>query len=122
MSRAVGYVRETVEGVPNRTDQEEAVGALARSQGLDLTRVWSDDSTADEIADRPGLAEALDALEPGMTLLIYDLGSLATDLLAQELYLRDVRAKGASVVACSPDDAEYLGDDAHSLASGLDLP
>src|SRR5437667_198677 len=122
MGRAVGYVRETGEGESLRAEQEEAIHALAESQGLDLIRVSSDDATADPIAQRPGLAEALDSLEPGMTLLIYDLESMATDLLAQELYLRDVRNKGASVVTCSPDDAEYLGDDAQSLASGLDLP
>ena len=119
MRSAIGYVRLSggPESVALLDDQERAIRERARMSGLELGRVFADKG---ERVAGPQLREAISILEPGTTLLIPSIQTLSDDLLAQELALRDIRQRGALVISCQEEDAQYLDDDAASLARGLE--
>jgi DNA invertase Pin-like site-specific DNA recombinase len=111
----IGYGNDPGQGV-NREEAEAALLATARDAGLELDALVWDESSSDSLAERPNLSEVITKMSPGTTLIVASISSLAEDILTQELRLRDMRAAGARILSCSPEESDYLNDDASSLA------
>lgn len=80
--------------------------------GVQRSRIFEDEGVSGALMDRPALGDAINALEPGDTLVVPRLDRLARDLITQELLLRAIRLKGADVVSCVEGENAYLAEDA----------
>jgi len=71
--------------------------------GHSLVAVFSDEYQSGSKSDRPGLWDALDALEKGGILVVYKRDRLARDVYLNEVILRQVAKAGATVQAVTGD-------------------
>lgn len=116
MAVVIGYINDTGQG---RQEYETALRATAREAGLDIEAIAWDHARSDSLAERPHLSRLLASIDPGTTLIVPSITSLADDVLAQELRLRDLRAAGARIISCTPWENDYLNDDATSLTDSF---
>jgi DNA invertase Pin-like site-specific DNA recombinase len=125
--RLVGYLRvstdrQAEEGLGLEV-QEEAIRSWAVAEGHDIVG-WTRDegvSGTNGLDDRPGLADALDAVQKGNAkkapegapkgLAVYRLDRLARDLILQEHLLAEVRKAGGQTFSTSSAEADYMTDD-----------
>jgi DNA invertase Pin-like site-specific DNA recombinase len=114
-----GYIRvstdqQAVEGL-GLDVQRQAIKAWAKAAGHRLAGVHADEgvSGAKDLADRPGLGDALDAVRSGAVggLVVYRLDRLARDLVLQEQLIAEVRRLGGVLFTTSAGEAGYLDDD-----------
>lgn len=116
MARAVGYLRISTEGQADGMGldvQREAVEQWCQAKGHDLVAVKRDETSGTNgLADRVGLAEALDVLQTGgaSLLVVPRLDRLARDLVLQEQLLREVWRLGADVVSCAEGEGRIADD------------
>jgi len=116
--RAVAYIRVSTDRQAEKgfglDVQTKAVRAWARANGHRLVKVCSDEgvSGTKDAADRPGLREALNALQDGAAeaLVVPRLDRLARSLSVQEAALAHAWRSGSRTFAC--DSGEVLCDDA----------
>jgi DNA invertase Pin-like site-specific DNA recombinase len=118
VAAVIGYVNDTGKGT-SRQEYETALLATARQAGLDIEAIAWDQAHSDSLAERPHLSRLLSSIDPGTTLIVPSITSLADDVLAQELRLRDLRAAGARIISCAPWENDYLNDDATSLTDSF---
>ncbi len=113
--RALGYVRVSTQKQAEEgfglDVQAAAVKEWARNSDARLLAIIRDEGVNGTLEERPGLAELLGRLEPGMVVVVPRLDRLARDLMTQEILLRDIRRKGADLVSTSKAEAEYLAED-----------
>jgi DNA invertase Pin-like site-specific DNA recombinase len=95
--------------------QERAISTWAKSHRHKIVTVLRDNgiSGAKELADRPGLAEALALIRDGVIsgVVVYRLDRLARDLVLQEQLLAEIRRMGGELFTTSVAEAGYLADD-----------
>lgn len=95
--------------------QEAAIRAWAKSERHRLVQVLVEPgvSGAKDLADRPALADALEALRQRQVsgVVVHRLDRLARDLILQEQLLAEVRRVGGQVFSTMPGEAGYLEDD-----------
>jgi DNA invertase Pin-like site-specific DNA recombinase len=114
---AVGYVRvSTDEQAENGTGldiQRDAIAAAAADLGAELLAVFADEgiSGKEGLDTRVALADALAALGPDVTLIVYKLDRLARDLIVQEQILAEAWRVGAHVAPCSAAERVYCQPD-----------
>lgn len=115
--RIVAYVRVSTDRQAEKgfglEVQIEAIKSWARAHGHRLVLIARDEgiSGTRDAADRPGLTEALQALQEGKAeaLLVPRLDRLARSLSVQEAALAHAWRSGARVFSC--DAGEVLADD-----------
>ena len=110
---AIGYVRVSTNGQADGFGpelQREAIEGSGRQDGISAW--YSDEGVSGKLMDRPGLGDALAALEAGDVLVVAKLDRLARDLITQEMLLREIRSRGAELVSCAEGEQAYLADDA----------
>lgn len=85
--------------------QSERVRRWASDGGHTLVALCQDLRTADG-PERQGLRAVLDILRGGVAtaVVVPDLTVLSPDKIVQEIMLRDLRARGATVISASEDD------------------
>lgn len=111
---AIGYVRVSTdhqgESGAGLAAQRDAITAFCRKAGLELVATHEDAgvSGAAELADRPGLADAVAKLRKGDTLVIAKRCRLGRDAFAVLMIERAVAKRGASI---SSADGIGNGDD-----------
>lgn len=117
-TKAVSYLRVSGQGQVQGDGfprQREAVAKYAAAAGLDLVHEYRDEGVcgANELADRPGLAELLDRLESnGVRLVVVERADrLARDLLVQEVTLGQFRDLGVQVVDAGGQDLTVADGD-----------
>jgi DNA invertase Pin-like site-specific DNA recombinase len=119
-SRAVaGYVRVSTDRQAEEgyglDVQRDAIRAWAKAHRRRVTLWFSDEgvSGTKDLADRPGLADALDAVRNREVggIVVARLDRLARDLVLQEQLLAEVRRLGGQVFTASAGEAGYLEDD-----------
>jgi DNA invertase Pin-like site-specific DNA recombinase len=118
VATVIGYINDIGQGT-GRQKSETALRATARDAGLDIDAIVWDHAHSDSLAERPNLSRLLAGIDPGTTLIVPSITTLADDVLAQELRLRDLRAAGARIISCAPWENDYLNDDATSLADSF---
>ena len=95
--------------------QRSAIKAWAKRHGHRIVATFSDEgvSGSNGWETREALPEALRALQDGRAkgLAVYRLDRLARDLVAQEMFLREVKKLGGEIFSTSPGEAGYLADD-----------
>ncbi len=117
--KIVGYVRVStstqVEDGFGLAIQKAAVRAWCKANGHKLIAILSDEgiSGAKELEDRPGLADAIEALHAkrAQGIVVPRLDRLARDLIVQETVLAEIRRIDGQVFSTSPAEASYLTDD-----------
>ena len=118
-TKLIGYARVStdvqVEHGLGLEVQEQALRAWAKAQGHQLVEVLRElgVSGTKELADRPALADALDAIRHRRAggVVVVRLDRLARDLVLQEQLLAEVRRLDAEVFSTSAGEAGYLKDD-----------
>ena len=95
--------------------QRQAIKTWVKSAGHRLAEIYADEgvSGAKDLADRPGLGDALDAVRVGSIegLVVYRLDRLTRDLVLQEQLIAEVRRLGGVLFTTSAGEAGYLDDD-----------
>lgn len=117
--RVIGYLRVSTDRQAERglglEVQELAVRGWAREQGARLVALCVDGgrSGADDVAHRPGLAEALGHLQAGAAeqLVVYRVDRLARDLVLQEWIRSEIVRGGGQLRSTSPTEDHYLRED-----------
>jgi DNA invertase Pin-like site-specific DNA recombinase len=117
--RVIGYLRVSTDAQAERglglDIQERAIRAWAKERKYRLVGIERDEgvSGSNGLADRVGLADALEALRDGkgQGLVVYRLDRLARDLIVQEQVLAEVRRLGADVFSTAQSETGYLADD-----------
>lgn len=81
MARAIGYIRVSTQGQADdgvSLDAQRAkIHAWADLNGYEIGEVFADEGISGSKADRPGLADALNAVKRGDALVVYSLSRLA---------------------------------------------
>lgn len=81
MARAIGYIRVSTQGQADdgvSLDAQRAkIATWADLNGYELGEVFADEGISGSKADRPGLADALNAVGRGDALVVYSLSRLA---------------------------------------------
>jgi DNA invertase Pin-like site-specific DNA recombinase len=117
--KVAGYIRvstdqQAVDGL-GLDVQRVNITRWAKSEGHRLVVVHADEgiSGAKDLADRPALGDALDAVRAGTVggLVVYRLDRLARDLVLQEQLIAEVRRLGGTLFTTSAGEAGYLADD-----------
>jgi DNA invertase Pin-like site-specific DNA recombinase len=123
----VGYLRvstdrQAEEGLGLEV-QEEAIRSWAVAEGHQVVAWTRDEGVSGSlgVGDRPGLGEALDAVQAGNAeeapegaptgLVVYRLDRLARDLILQEYLLAEVRNAGGETFSTSGAEGDYMADD-----------
>lgn len=113
MPQAIIYTRFSPRRNADESESCETQEAICREHaaknGWPVRAVYADENLSGSDADRPGLRDAIAALQRGDILLVYKRDRLARDVMIAELTRRQVAAAGASIVAVSGDIG---GDDA----------
>jgi DNA invertase Pin-like site-specific DNA recombinase len=118
-NRAYGYLRVSTEGQADSglglEAQRSALTAAAARHHLELGDVFTDAglSGALELADRPGLFAAVNALKRGDVLLVAKRDRLGRDVVAVAMLERLVARKGARILSAAGEGTE--GTDAASM-------
>lgn len=110
--RVVGYVREAPdprEGEPAFA-QSERVRRWATDGGHVLVAICQDLRTSDDHAAREGLRAVMGILKGGAAraVVVPELSVLSPDKVVQEVIIRDLRTRGATVISASEDDHHEL--------------
>lgn len=106
-SRAIGYVRvstgKQAESGLGLEAQERAVRDAARKSGMEVIAVYTDAGASGswEVKDRPGLADAINALRRGDVLLVAKRDRLARDSFMTAILEREIGRKGARLVSAA---------------------
>jgi DNA invertase Pin-like site-specific DNA recombinase len=114
--RVVGYIRVSTEAQAERglglQVQERAVRSHCQQHGWKLATLHRDEGVSGSLADRPGLAAAIVALEDGGAdgLVVYRLDRLARSLVVQETVIERLGRRGIRVFSVT--EADIDGDDA----------
>jgi len=114
--QVVGYTRVSTEDQAQNgyglDVQERQVRAWCREHGHRLRRVYRDEGVSGTLADRDGLADALDALGTGGArgMVVPRLDRLARDLLIQEALMGEVWRSGAEILSTASGE-QNLRDD-----------
>jgi DNA invertase Pin-like site-specific DNA recombinase len=111
--KAVIYTRFSPRRNAEESESCETQEALCRTYAASKSwpvseKVFADKDMSGSDADRPGLHDAIEALNRGDVLLVYKRDRLARDVLIAELTRRRVAVVGATIVAVSGD---VTGDD-----------
>lgn len=107
LSRAVGYVRvstgKQAESGLGLEAQERAVRDTARRLGCELVAVYADAGASGswELKDRPGLADAINAVRRGDLLIVAKRDRLARDSFMTAILERELSRKGARLVSAA---------------------
>ncbi len=107
MARAIIYARVSSASQVDHGDglgtQLDVCRALATERGLDVAGTFTDEgiSGTKGLEDRDGLADALNALEPGDLLIVAAVDRLARDIMLSETVLAMVWKVGADVLTPS---------------------
>lgn len=115
--KAFSYLRVSgkgqVEG-DGLTRQEAAISEYARSNGIEIVRVFREEGVSGTLVDRPVLAEmlmALDGSDSGATtILIEKMDRLARDLMVQEAIISDLQSRGFNLISVH-EGSNLLSDD-----------
>jgi DNA invertase Pin-like site-specific DNA recombinase len=112
--RVVGYVREAPdprEGEPAFA-QTERIRRWAGDGGHHLVAVCQDVRTARDSDRREGLRAVLGIIAEGaaVAVVVPDLATLSADKIVQEIMIRDLRARGATVISAAEEDLPELED------------
>lgn len=87
--------------------QRDMVTAEARARGVTVAGWYEDAGVSGTRIVRPGLGACLASLRHGDVVCFARLDRLARDLEVQELLLRQVWNKGATVLSCSATESAY---------------
>lgn len=98
--KAIGYLRvssksQATKGVSLK-EQKVRIEAWAAGVHKDLT-IFRDAGVSGYKEDRPGLTAALDAVEPGDTLVVYEVSRLSRRTIHHLLVLEDLHRRGVAV-------------------------
>ena len=112
--RVIGYVREAPdprEGEPAFA-QSERIRRWAADGGHRLVAVCQDLRTANDASRREGLRAVMGILRGGAgeAVVVPDLSILSPDKIVQEIIIRDLTARGGTVVSINEDDHSELED------------
>lgn len=111
-SRAIGYARvstgKQAESGLGIEAQESAIREAARRQGYQLTTIYRDEAASGswELKDRPGLADALNALKRGDVLIVAKRDRLARDTFMTAILERELSRKGARLVSAAGEGTD----------------
>jgi DNA invertase Pin-like site-specific DNA recombinase len=99
---AVGYTRvstaKQVDGVSLEA-QAARIRAWSRGAGREIRAIYTDAGISGARDDRPGLAAALEALEPGDALVVYSLSRLGRSTSHLIALADDLRRRGVDLVS-----------------------
>lgn len=117
--KIVGYVRVSTDRQAERglglDVQRQRIKQWAKAQGHQIVAVHEDAgvSASNGLADRVGLADALDLVGQGKAqgIVVARLDRLARDYLVQEFTLREVHRLGGEVFSTEEQEAGILNDD-----------
>jgi DNA invertase Pin-like site-specific DNA recombinase len=108
--KTIGYIRVS-------TDRQE-IGPQVQREAI-ASRFedvqWYEDigiSGGAQLEDRPGLAQALVALQPGDRFVVYRLDRVARDLMTQLVIEDQVRKAGAVLISCAGEGTGAEGPEA----------
>jgi DNA invertase Pin-like site-specific DNA recombinase len=112
--RVVGYVREAPdprEGEPAFA-QSERIRRWATDAGHLLVAICQDLRLADGTSRRQGLRAVMGIISGGVAqaVVVPELSVLSPDKVVQEIMIRDLRDRGATVVSISEDDHADLDE------------
>lgn len=120
--KAVAYVRvSTAEQAESRAGVNAQLDSIRRRYPEVL--VFSDEgvSGASALADRPGLLDALGALEPGDVLVVAKRDRLARDMVVAALVEREVAKRGAAIVSAAGEGSDSEGPEGFLVRRMMDL-
>ncbi len=108
--KIIGYIRVSTDRQEIGPEvQREVIGK--RFPGV----IWFEDigvSGGAKLCDRPALAQAIIALQPGDMFVIYRLDRVARDLMTQMVVEEQVMKAGAKLVSCAGEGTESEGPEA----------
>ena len=114
----VGYVREAAD--PRDGDpafaQSERLRRWSADGGHTLVAICQDLRSADDPSRREGLRAVMDIIRGGAAraVVVPDLTVLSSDKVVQEIVIRDLRGRGATVISASDDDHAELAHATHN--------
>jgi DNA invertase Pin-like site-specific DNA recombinase len=113
MAELIAYVRTPSgddEDLAALAEQRAAIGRWAKRRRHSLIAIIEEDSEANDLAARDGLADVLATLHqgPARGLVVYRLDCLHHDLVTQEQLLAEVRTAGARVYSLRREEALEL--------------
>jgi DNA invertase Pin-like site-specific DNA recombinase len=125
--RVVGYIRVSTDKQAERglglDVQERSIRSWCKAGGHRLVCVHRDAgvSGSNGLADRVGLADALELVRDGKAqgVIVLRLDRLARDLIVQEQVLAEVRRLGGETFSTSAAESGYLTDDPDDPARRL---
>ena len=115
--RVVGYVREAAD--PREGDpafaQSERLRRWAADGARTLVAICQDLRSADHPDRREGLRAVMDIIGGGAAraVLVPDLSVLSPNKVVQEIIIRDLRERGATIISANDDDHRELTDGTH---------
>lgn len=106
MTKAYGYLRVSGPGQIDKDGlirQAEALKQYAKTNGMELVKVFREEGVSGTLEERPELARLLVDLEQNghdiKTVLVEKLDRLARDLMVQEAIVRDFQKQGYELVS-----------------------
>ncbi len=110
--RVVGYVREIADATVSEIAyaQNEAIRLWANKHGHHVVAICQDVRTSGHELGRDGLRALLGIIETGEpdAVVVSNLAVFASDKIAQEILIWDLRKRGVTVVSTSEEDAAAL--------------
>ena len=112
--RVVGYVREVADVSVSEIAyaQNEAIRLWANKHGHHLVAICQDVRSAGHKLGRDGLRALLGILETGEAdaVVVSSLNAFASDKIAQEILIWDLRSRGVNVVSTNEEDLAALAE------------
>jgi DNA invertase Pin-like site-specific DNA recombinase len=114
--KIVGYIRVSTDRQAERglglDVQERSVRSWARANGHRVVAVYRDEGVSGMLAERDGLADALDAVRTGRAgaVVVPRLDRLARDLVVQETLLAEVWRLGGEVFSTAGGEGDLRDD------------
>lgn len=121
MARSLGYVRVSARRQAKSglglADQRRAITEASERLGLELATVYEDAAVSGRkgLEDRPGLFDAIQALEPGDVLLVAKRCRLGRDVVELGLIERQISKRGARVISAAGEGTEADSGDPTAL-------
>jgi DNA invertase Pin-like site-specific DNA recombinase len=115
--RVVAYLRVSsngqVENGHGLDSQEHACRERAKAIGATIVAVLREEGVKGTEAERKALTEAMAMVENGEAdaIMVSRLDRLARDLILQEVYIREIAARGGVLLSSSASEDEVLQDD-----------